>query len=369
MNVSPALRIAGQGLVAAGVLAAGVALGAVAERSLLRGRSRVFIDEEGEAFGELRGTESSVPAADGTALHVEIDDADPDLASPAGITVIFCHGYALNLDSWHYQRRALRGRARLVFYDQRSHGRSQHSDFDTHHIDQLGIDLGSVIDAVAPDGPLLLVGHSMGGMTIMALADQRPELFDERVYGAALISTTAGGLSRGTFGLPARLGAAVHRVGPSVAAALVRQRQLVERSKWNDSDLGLLITRLYSFGSPTPDEAGRFVAGMVSATPIDVIAEFLPALEEHDKQHALHVLEHVELLVLVGDSDRLTPRAQSEEIVAALPGAEFVVVPNAGHMVTIERHDVVDEHLLALLDRVERDVANHGEAVRAGGAA
>ena len=51
-----------------------------------------------------------------------------------------------------------------------------------------------MLDAVVPDGPVVLVGHSMGGMTIVALAEQHPELFGDRIVGVALISTTAGGL-------------------------------------------------------------------------------------------------------------------------------------------------------------------------------
>jgi pimeloyl-ACP methyl ester carboxylesterase len=109
----------------------------------------------------------------------------------------------------------------------------------------------------------------------------------------------------------------------------------------------------------------RFVASMVSSTPIDVVAEFLPALQEHDKREALRVFEQVELLVIVGDTDRLTPRQQSEEIIRYVPGAEFVVIPDSGHMVTLEKHDEVNVHLLDLLDRVERDI----EDDRAGGAA
>jgi pimeloyl-ACP methyl ester carboxylesterase len=270
---------------------------------------------------------------------------------------VFAHGYALNLDSWHFQRQALRGRARLVFYDQRSHGRSQHADFDSHHVDQLGRDLGSVIDALAPTGPLMLVGHSMGGMTVMALADQRPELFADRVYGVALIATTAGGLAEGTLGLPSGVGRAFHRVAPAVASALVKRKHLVEWSNWSASDLGLLLTRLYSFGSTATDEASRFVASMVSSTSIEVVSEFLPALQEHDKRAALHVFQAVEVLVLVGDIDRLTPRAYSDYIVSQVPGSEYVVVEDAGHMVTLEKPDVVNAALLALLNRVRRDIA------------
>ena len=355
-DVTPALRTAGRGLLAVGALAAGAALGAIAERSLLHGSEAPLTDGEPDEFGTIRGDLHVVVADDGTELHVEVDEL-PDGPEVGGLTVIFSHGYALNLDSWHFQRQSMRGRARLVFYDQRSHGRSQRADFDTHHVDQLGSDLGTVIDAIAPTGPLLLVGHSMGGMTIMALAAQRPELFDERVFGVALIATTAGGLATGMLGLPPGLGQAFHRIAPSVAAALARRKGLVERTRWSSSDLGLLVTRLYSFGSTASEQASRFVASMVSSTPIDTVAEFLPALQEHDKRAVLGVFENVELLVIVGDSDRLTPKEQSAEIVRRVPGAEYVVIADAGHMLTLEKHEEVDAHLIALLERVQRDVA------------
>lgn len=355
-EVTPALRVAGRGLLAAGALAAGAALGAIAERSLLRSSGVGGSVAMPADFGTLRGEPVTVTATDGTELYAEIDAPD-EHAPDDGLTVIFCHGYALNLDSWHFQRQDLRGRARLVFYDHRSHGRSTRADFDTHHVDQLGEDLGVLIDTVAPTGPLMLVGHSMGGMTVMALAAQRPELFAERVYGVALIATSAGGLSSGMLGLPPGIGLVLHRIAPPVAAAVARRKGLVERTGWSSSDLGLLLTRLYSFGSTATEQASRFVAGMVSATPIDVVAEFLPALQEHDKHAALSTFESVELLVIVGDSDRLTPKDQSDEIVRRVPGAEYVVIPDSGHMLTLEKHEEVDAPLLALLERVHRDIA------------
>jgi len=355
-DLTPAMRVAGRGLLAAGALAAGAALGAIAERSLLRASGAASADELPEDFGSLRGEVREVTADDGTVLHVEIDE--PEDPALAGLTVLFAHGYALNLDSWHYQRMALRGRARLVLYDQRSHGRSGRAEFDTHHVDQLGRDMAAVIDAVAPTGPLMLVGHSMGGMTIMALAAQRPELFSDRIYGVALIATTAGGLASGQLGLPPGIGHVFHRIAPPVAAALARRKGVVERVRWNQSDLGLLLTRLYSFGSTATEQASRFVASMVSATPIDVVAEFLPALQEHDKREVLEVFQNVELLVIVGDTDRLTPKEQSDEIVRRVPGAEYVVIPDSGHMLTLEKHQEVDEHLLTLLERVRRDIGS-----------
>ena len=350
LDLSPAARIVGKGIVAAGAVAAGAAIGALAERALLRGPRLGDLEELGSLHGDARRLEM----ADGTQLHLEIDPA-ADPTDP--LTIIFAHGYALTMDSWHYQRLALRGKARLVFYDQRSHGLSGRADFDTHHVDQLGEDLGEVIDAVAPEGPLMLIGHSMGGMTIMALADQRPDLFRERIYGVALIATSAGALEQGSLGLPSALSTAFHRLAPPIAALLAKQKSLVEKTRWNDTDLGLLFTRMYAFGSNAPDQASRFVAGMLSSTPIDVVAEFLPALQEHDKYDVLPVLQHVELLVIAGDHDRLTPKEMSDEIVAAVPGAEYVVIKDSGHMVNIEKHDEVDELLLGLVYRVRRDLA------------
>ena len=360
-DLTPALRVVGRGAVAVTALGLGAVIGAVAERSLLR-RSDPVTDELPEPLGSLHSSALTVVAEDGVQLQVEVDPPDAYVregedAPGDDLTIIFCHGYALSMDAFHYQRRDLRGRARLVFYDQRSHGRSGRAEFDSHHIEQLGRDLSAVIDAVAPTGPLMLVGHSMGGMTVMALADQRPELFAERVFGVALIATTAGGLTSGMLGLPGGLGAAVHRLGPAVAASIARRKSLVERSRWSTSDLGLLFTRLYSFGSTGTDAESRFVASMLSGTDVDVVAEFLPALPDHDQHEALAVLEGVELLVVVGDRDRLTPKAFSDEIVRRVPGAEYVVVADAGHMVLIEKHEIVDEHLLSLLDRVRRDIA------------
>ncbi len=110
------------------------------------------------------------------------------------LTLVFCHGYALNLDCWHFQRAGYRGLVRAVYYDQRSHGRSGRSTEGGATIDQLGHDLKQVLDHVVPEGPVVLIGHSMGGMSIVALAEHYPELFGDRVIGVGLISTTAGGL-------------------------------------------------------------------------------------------------------------------------------------------------------------------------------
>ena len=87
-----------------------------------------------------------------------------------------------------------RGRARLILWDQRGHGRSGWTKLTSATIDRTGRDLGQVLDATVPNGPVVLAGHSMGGMSILALARQRPELFGDRVVGVLMMATSAGGL-------------------------------------------------------------------------------------------------------------------------------------------------------------------------------
>src|ERR1700722_8948594 len=130
-------RIAG---LAAGGAAAG--LGAVIAAERLGGH-RVGLSPapaENEPLGELRGRELVVVAPDGVPLHVEVNGADD-----APVTIVFCHGYALHQDSWHYQRRDLASAARLVFWDQRGHGRSGRAGGKPVTVDQTGSDLVAVM--------------------------------------------------------------------------------------------------------------------------------------------------------------------------------------------------------------------------------
>ena len=352
-DLTNALRVAGGGLLAAGALAVGAAAGAALERVVVR---RAIGSSEPWMLDPLLSEETTVVTSDDVALHVEIDDADRSIEHP--VTIVFAHGYALSLQSWALQRHALLGKARLVFYDQRSHGRSARAEFDSHHVDQLGDDLYRVITEVAPTGPLMLIGHSMGGMTIMALAEQHPDLFRERVYGVGLVSTSSGGMSDVTLGLPSAFAPAVQRLAPSITASLARRKDLVERTRRGGSDLALVLTRMYSFGSSASQEAGKFVAGMIEGTPIDVLAEFLPALLEHDKATALEQMQECEVLIVVGANDRLTPPEHSKTILRHIPGADLHVIPNAGHMANIEHAEIVNDLLLGLLSRVERNIAH-----------
>ena len=336
---------------AAATVAAGTATGVAVQRRVV-GRARRAPDPfAGEAFGALHTAGRTVKCDDGVGLHVEIaGDLDSDL------TIVFVHGFTLSMDCWHFQRRDLSDLGRLVFYDQRSHGASGRSPREHSTIDQLGRDLRCVLDAVAPTGPVILVGHSMGGMTILALADQQPELFGTRIRGVALVGTAAGAFAETIFGIPGVVGRALVPVAPGVVRAANHRAELIERGRRAGGDVAFLLTRRLSFGSDAPPSLVEFMERMLAGTHVEVMTEFFDTFLGHDKLEALQMLRSVPALILCGDRDRLTPLHNSKVMADALPDAELVVVPGAGHMVMLECADDVNEALRELVDRARGHV-------------
>jgi pimeloyl-ACP methyl ester carboxylesterase len=291
----------------------------------------------------------TVTTDDGVPLHVEFD-GDPQ--SP--LTVVFSHGFTARLVEWELQRAALRDRARLVLWDQRGHGRSGWTKLTSATIDRTGQDLGQVLDAVAPTGPVVLVGHSMGGMSVMALARQRPELFGDRVVGVFLLATSAGGLvETGVLGRAVKL---VRRL--RLLPVYLRLLQLIapplERRRRRGTAIGRRVVRRLLFGVDDVDlENVILVQNLLEETPYPVAMAFYATFLDHDETAALEVLKRVPVTVVAATHDRLTPAAHGGQIAEVIgANAELVVVPGAGHSVNLTRSEVVDRALLDLLDRV-----------------
>ena len=293
---------------------------------------------------------STVAADDGLPLSVE--EIDPADGGAPELTVVLVHGFALDRRSWYFQRRDLARctdpRVRLVLYDQRGHGRSGVPGARSCTIEQLGRDLDVIISSVAPDGQLVLVGHSMGGMTIMALAEQRPELFADRVRGVAFVSTSAGEVGQG--GLPLPVLSRYNPVTRTLGGFAAWQPELVEWIRSAGGGLTRQGVRRLAFGDRSvPAGLVDFMVRMLDVTSVPVLTNFLPTLGTHDRYAALAGLRHCEVLVVSGDEDRLTPYSHAERIAAELPNATLVRAPGAGHMVMLEQPDLVTGELVALL--------------------
>ena len=293
----------------------------------------------------------TVTTDDGVPLHVEVDDGP---AGAAPLTVLFSHGFTARLAEWDLQRAAVRDRARSVLWDQRGHGRSGWTKLTRATIDRTGRDLGQVLDATTPSGPVVLAGHSMGGMSILALARQRPELFGNRVVGVFLLATSAGGLVE--TGLLGRLLKIVRRTGllPLYLRLLQWLAPLLERFRRRGSAIGRRVTRRLLFGRDDADpQLVRLVQGLLEETPFPVTMAFYATFLDHDESAALEVLRRVPVTVIAATHDRLTPVGHGRRIAEVIgKSAELVVVPGAGHSVNLTRRRIVDDALLALLERV-----------------
>jgi pimeloyl-ACP methyl ester carboxylesterase len=358
------------GLAAAGT-AVGVAVARMAERRVRAAELGPAADVAREAAAaQLREDDplgAAARAADRTAL-VQADDGvllSVEEIGPrdAPLTVVFVHGYTLSMGSWAFQRRTLaaelatanghRPDARLVFYDQRGHGASGRGKPERSTIGQLARDLATVLETRVPEGPVVLAGHSMGGMTIMGLAALRPELFGPKIAAVALMSTSSGQLADLNFGLPELLTRVRAAVFPVAAWTMRHRPAFAERTRRLAPDVVSAVTRSLSFGSADVDPAlVHYVDSMIAGTPVDVIAEFYPALAGLDQTGSLEPLRGIPTLVLTGDKDKMIPMEHSDLIVERLPDAEYVVVPDAGHLVLLEKPAEVTDALAALLRRV-----------------
>jgi pimeloyl-ACP methyl ester carboxylesterase len=353
--VSIDLPLPSRGQVAgvAGAASVAAGLGLTAERIAL---ARIRTEDDpyrNEDFGSVRGRPGVLLADDGVELYVEVDEAEPAVGSRAGDpTIVFVHGYGLNMDSWHFQRKQLRGSARMVFADQRSHGRSGRAPSRSITMDQLGHDVRRILQATCPEGPVILVGHSMGGMTLMAFADLYPEWVGDRVVGFGLVTTSAGGLGDVALGVRGALAQRLHHLGSTATAALSLQPLVVDYARRKPSDLGFLITRHFSFASDVPDSVVDFAMALSAGTPIEVIRDFLPIFAAHDRVAALPTMGRVPTAVVAATHDYLTPVEHGRALAAALPGTEYLELDDAGHLAKMEYPDRVTAHLQQLLSRV-----------------
>ncbi|MBO4162517.1 MULTISPECIES: alpha/beta fold hydrolase [Micromonospora] len=346
-------KVAGVVGAAVGVAAAGLAAGVATERALVRRLKADPADPyAGEDFGAQRYDEAyRLELPDGTDIHVEV--VEPTRPVPGHPTVVLVHGFCLDMGTFHFQRQLLaeRGDYRVVAYDQPGHGRSGRLESGEYDLAALGHTLRRVIDRTAPEGPLVLVGHSMGGMTIMAFAEAYPEFFGDRVVGTVLMATSGGLLAETKLVAPALLG----RVGSPVLFMMSTTTRygglVIDRARKSTSNVAWLLTRRYGFGTPKPSPAlVSYVERMNSRTSADTVTRYLRTLATHSRFPALAALSGTPVLVVVGDKDMITPVVHSDEIVRRLPHAEYLKIRDSGHVVMLEHADEVNAALERFLE-------------------
>ncbi len=330
----------------AGLAAVGSVAGVTTARTMAR-RKHPDDPYRGEDFGVFDTDRSCVVTTpDGVDLAVrEVGPAD------APTTVVFAHGFCMSMGAFHFQRlelaRVWGDQVRMVFYDQRGHGKSGSAAPDTYTVDQLGRDLETVLALLAPRGSVILVGHSMGGMTVLSHARQFPSHYGTHIVGAAIISSAAEGLSRSPLGEILQ--------NPALEAARFAARyapKLVHRGRGAVRTVLAPILQAASFGdervSPT---VARYAEQLIHDTPVATMVGFLHALGVHNETEGLLTLSAIPTLIACGSADVLTITEHSADMAAVLPDAELLIVGDAGHLVQMEQPELVNDALVRLVER------------------
>lgn len=278
--------------------------------------------------------------ADGTVIAL-VDLGPRD----AACTVVLHHGWTQDHTSWEDVAQLLAADLRVLSYDARGHGRSDAGPRGSATLEQLADDLAEVITRLIPEGPVVLAGHSLGGPVLLAFAERHPELFAERVRGMALVATSAAFIGRDILGLPRRVTTPLLKVVPPVLGSSTRFP--LRRTGMGPVLAQAIRTGLYGPGAATPTFRRRTSAQVARSHPATVFA-LAAGLVDRDWRHLLDALATTPTKVLGGTHDALTPIAHSRAIAAALPTAELIVYPKAGHMLPYERATEVAAELRAL---------------------
>lgn len=309
----------------------------------------------------------AVTLADGTSLHL-VQDGDPS----ADVTVVFCHGYAMDHRSWERVATlvpaAVEHPVQVVSYDHRGHGRSSRATERTASVERLGDDLAELIEQIAPRGSVIVAGHSMGGMTALALAERHPRLLvpsgdaPAKVAGLVLLSTGSGDMAAE---VRAATGMAVEASSTGVPAVINRLMwdlekvlgpKLVEAITDRAHRAVVTATRWSLFGDEPREDDVVLTLRMIRDHWPRTMAMFRPGLDTYVKQATLTVPPATPVIGLVGERDRLVPKERAAALLETAGDATLHVLPGAGHMLPLEASAQVTPRIVALVHAVQRDL-------------
>lgn len=258
----------------------------------------------------------------------------------APVNIVLAHGWTLGAELWDDVIRRLLDKfgeeVNIVSYDHRGHGRSDAGPRGSGTLEQLADDLRTVIDTCAPAGKVILAGHSMGGMALLAFAERHRDLLDERVAGAAFVCTSPGRMWNPLKRLPGFLLTAPLVLG-------INNPRLLRHS-W--------ITRfalkhgLYG-GTAQIRHLNESIRQMRAVDP-RIYAELGVAMLRHERDGALGRFAAIPTVVFAGTRDHLTPARHGRRIAEGIDGALLLIEPGAGHMAPCERSVSVARELGAL---------------------
>ena len=303
----------------------------------------MFIPAGRDEPREERAVSHTVAAPDGSALHVE------SFGREGAPTLVLTHGWGLNSTAWWYTKHALAARFRLVTWDLPGLGRSKPPSDGKYTIDRFAEALGAVVQFAGP-GPVILVGHSIGGMATQTVWRACPEAVKRRIAGMALIDTTHEDPIR-TMWLSPVWRALRWPVIEPMCWMMIALSPLVWLSSWQSylSGSSQLAMRLTGFGRYATRGQVDFTARLACKGSPGVQAKGNLAMFRWKATEVLPTLA-VPLLVLTGSRDIVTLPSASDTIVEHAPNGRLIRIEGCGHMGFMEQSLAYDDAIADFAD-------------------
>lgn len=278
----------------------------------------------------VRGQGRMVTSPTGSSLYVE---QHGPLGAPP---IIFTHGWGMDSTFWSYARQDLGDRFRLVLWDLPGLGRSK-AGKDAVNLDAFAADLATLIDGCGGQ-KAVLVGHSIGGITIQTLIRDNPSL-QSRIAGVVLLNTTyTNPLTTMILGgLLQSLQRPVLEPAMKLAIAL---HPLMWLCKWQSYLSGAAhVAQRFGYGKFVTRSQLEHTTLLATRNPPAVLARGDLAMFHWDATGALAKLRRP-ALVVGGDKDIVTKLEASRVIADESDLISLQVIEGVNHMGPLERADI-----------------------------
>jgi pimeloyl-ACP methyl ester carboxylesterase len=281
--------------------------------------------------------ESFALGADGTRLYVRERGT-----SGEGLTTILCDGICCDGYIWKYLWEDLAPLSRLCHWNYRGHGRSAPPrDPDRIDIAAHADDLDRVRSHIG-DGPVVLVGHSMGCQVILEAFRQRPA----NVRGLVLICGSSGRVTHTFHGTDL-----LARALPGLVQFTEAHRGLM-RGIWSRIPLEAALKVALTTGEVDKNHLRPedFMPYLQHVAHMDLLLflRMLRAAGEYSAEDFLPTID-VPALVVAGKADTFTPYPLAEKLSSAMPKGELATVPRGTHVAPLEQRELVGRWLVRFL--------------------
>lgn len=305
---------------------------------------RAFYAEGQDARVSEKTTASKLPGASGSSLAVL-------RRGPAGApALILTHGWGADRGDWRYVADALPKDFHLVLWDLPGLGESTPTDGHDYSMQNLAADLDRVVDSV--NGPVILVGHSVGGILNLEYARRYPDKMGRQVRGVIQVNTT--------FTNPIET-----KKNPNLSRSLQKPvfEPLLHVMTWTSPLVRVFGWLAYQSGMAHVQLASQSFAGAETWKQLDHMASYAyrssPRVVAQGVLGMLHwdgtdVLKKINVptLVISGNEDVTTLPWASDRMARDIPSSSRVAVERAAHMGPVEQFERYAEAIAEFTGRI-----------------